>query len=444
MGTTGMTHLTAVPAEARGMKQSLTFHETGGDTAQYTMKTSYWNDAPCKSGWMFAACDTDAAFQAKKVNCDANSHDFGSKVTAYMTENQRKANPNCGKGLAMSFCCHEACPKQTCPTDTFTKYKADGTVEQYDACAAPIDCPQYPQCIVNEGLKIGKCPKNPTCSGLPGQVKDTACAFMYPGCGAVDKYSNLEYNGSPTAKNVMNIVATGSAKEIKPNAIDVADSATTLSVREKYLKLCGAKNNLFSYSAAGSADLLAQAAEEVDKYSICSLTDEVTGKPVECPCPSMETTQPLQKCEYECNDGHPDWCACAQIVEITLTSIKVTLWDAGIVNQFNTECTCGLSATQGTPIDLAECTKANCPWLDRIGYGNDGQVYYAQYYRPVQTENMLYLGNQKTSLNDALDTPFHAEGVNTLQSVCAGCHLQVSSLLAVVMTILGVHFINQH
>merc|ERR1719460_1718923 len=99
----------------------------------------------------------------------------------------------------------------------------------------------------------------------------------------------------------MNIVATGSAKEIKPNAIGVADSATTLSVREKYLKLCGAKNNLFSYSAAGSADLLAQAAEEVEQYSICNLTDEVTGKPVKCPCPSIETKEPKdppQKCPY--------------------------------------------------------------------------------------------------------------------------------------------------
>lgn len=445
------------------MTQTLQFDEkdwSGASPAKYEMKTSYWNDAPCKSGWMFAACTPSNDLQRQQ--CSAASHDFGwPKVRAYQTDTQAKANPTCTKGGAMSFCCDSnlGCPKQACP----------GKVDLNDNCnVAPITCPQWPQCIIN-----GNCKGKPEpCSGLAGEVKDDSCAFHYPGCGAVNDYQNLDYNGAD-AKRVMDIVATGTARKVLVETGPVADTPSTLSLNEKYDKLCGAKNNLFSYSAAGSADLLAQAAKEVQKYncdknivntegawinrSSCVQGHQgceigTAGCLCDVPCSGNCNPKECDVNEWQCDDGHPTWCACSNVVQISLSSLKVTFHDATLMNKAKSSCNCMNGVAQWTEntVDLKGCSTSNCEWLNSIGYNTSApdtvetQQWYAQYYRPVQSENMLYLGAQQKDLGHALDTPFHAEGVYTLDATCTGCRLQIPLMLATMLTILGFHVVDLH
>merc|ERR1711865_259523 len=248
MGTTGTVHLSA-NIDSSAFEQSVKF----GAPNTYEMSTKYWSDPPCQSGEEFARCSepdipqSDAECPPSVDKCRPAKPD--DMTQAFYDEQYPRSNYRCYTSplctqeacKCMMTCCKGECIKSVCLKDTHGSclLKDRGT------------CPMWPQCIIN-----GNCDKKkPTCVGVAGALNGATCAFVYPGCGAANKYSNIMYNGADPVQ-ILSIVATGT----------IVPAPVLDTVRMS--KMCGAHNNMFSYKNAGSASLLATAARVVTRHTV--------------------------------------------------------------------------------------------------------------------------------------------------------------------------------
>jgi len=425
-GTTGLLHALTLPTQARAFSQAISFSESstacsGSNCAApsaYSMTTTYWDDRPCRSGEMFSRCSSlPVAARSSVAVCDEQftmNFDTGASTIDSQGAFKKYTSPFPGAPACLLTCCETACPKTACSVDSHDKCPA----------ASTFDCPQWPQCIVNDNCDSS----NPTCTGLAGEIKGDSCAFQYPGCGAVNSYPGLKYNGMD-ARNTMTIVASGSA-------VDITDDTAQVSAQSRINKMCGASNNMFSYKASGSAALLGSAAVFPDKTSRRRNTNDATPEP--------------NPANWECTSGHPVWCECSKMAKLEITSLTLTIKDPTILALFNRECS--VLCTAGTTVALNQmfvlksplCNAVQCKFLSRIGYdaapsASNTKDYYFQYYRPVEVENILYLGAQSTTLAGALELSVHAEGVYSLIKPCTGgCSLTSPSLmLSMILMIVG-------
>ena len=277
---------------------------------------------------------------------------------------------------------------------------------------------------------------------MAGALNGATCAFVYPGCGAAKKYSNIMYNGADPVQ-ILSIVATGT---IVPSP--VLDTA-------RMSKMCGAHNNMFSYKNAGSASLLATAPAvptfpyvkdgQQQSQSCCLPDGGCAGE--NCPCSedtviggiSLSGDQVTSGCK--CKSGHPTYCECSSLVEITITKIMVTVNDAKLAASI--DCPCA-PVVNGDSVDMSACTTTTCPFLQTHGYNSPNGKYYAQKFRPPTIENALYLSHQRLTADEALNSKIHAEGVYTLDTVCAACSIQARGVVTtMIAALLGTYLFVQ-
>merc|ERR1712166_867027 len=330
----------------------------------------------------------------------------------------------------MMTCCEGECPKSVCLKDTH------GSCELKDRGT----CPMWPQCIIN-----GNCDeKKPTCGGVAGAPNGQTCAFVYPGCGAAGaaQKNSIMYNGADPVQ-FLTIVATGT----------IVPAPVLDTVRMS--KMCGAHNNMFSYKNAGSASLLATAPAvptfpyvlggEQKSQSCCLPAGGCAGE--DCPCSedtviggeSFSGDQVTSGCK--CKSGHPTYCECSSLVEISITKILVTVNDAALAASI--DCPCA-PAVNGDSVDMSACTTTTCPFLQTVGYNSNNGKYYAQKFRPPTIENALYLSHQRLTADEALNSTIHAEGVYTLETVCAACSIRARGVVTtMIAALLGTYLFIQ-
>jgi len=435
MGTTGTVHLSA-NIDSSAFEQSVKF----GAPNTYEMSTKYWSDPPCQSGEEFARCSepdipqSDAECPPSVDKCRPAKPDDMTQAEydeQYPRSNYRcYTSPICTQEACkcMMTCCKDKCPKSVCLKDTH------GSCELKDRGT----CPMWPQCIIN-----GNCDKKkPTCVGVAGALNGATCAFVYPGCGAANKYSNIMYNGADPVQ-ILSIVATGT----------IVPAPVLDTVRMS--KMCGAHNNMFSYKNAGSASLLATAPAvptfpyvlggEQKSQSCCLPAGGCAGE--DCPCSedtviggeSFSGDQVTSGCK--CKSGHPTYCECSSLVEISITKILVTVNDAALAASI--DCPCA-PAVNGDSVDMSACTTTTCPFLQTVGYNSNNGKYYAQKFRPPTIENALYLSHQRLTPDEALDSKIHAEGVYTLDTVCAACSIRARGVVTtMIAALLGTYLFIQ-
>lgn len=448
-GTTGTVHLTST---ASGIDASAFTQEIKlGAPNTYQMTTKYWNDPPCASGEEFVRCSEqsvpasgDAGGCNKTLDECRPALPEGMSQDDYNTKYPRE-NYACytGKTCTQAACkCKQTCCINECPRTMCTK-------DTHDECL-PEDrapCPMWAQCIVNGNCDSSWNALSQPCVGVSGAINGKTCAATYPGCGAVNEY-DMKYNGEK-AVQFLTIHAEGTIKEVE----------VTEDVRLK--NLCGANNNMFSYTSAGSASLLATSASVpviTHKYQQESTAEPgvMLDKETAIPCCTLGTDDNPYPCNTDvttyddftlgmsgsealdactCQSGHPTWCECSKLVEMTITKVVVTAETAEMVNIIQSTCPCASSVTLGAEVDLSACTTTTCAFLDYSGYNSNSGKYYAQLYRPGTIENAIYIGHQALTIDEALDIPVHAEGVYTLEETCASGAVKQSAQGVLTMTI---------